>query len=109
MHRRICIGVVAILIVIAAALGACSDDTSPPVDGAKVEAGGDGPTADTVPWPDQAQPDQFVWPDQGEDQIVWPDTYSGTPFGCQSDADCFGQKCCPTPWGVKLCAPTCSK
>jgi hypothetical protein len=28
-------------------------------------------------------------------------------FGCQSDADCFGQLCCPTPWGVKLCAPAC--
>jgi hypothetical protein len=91
-------------------LGACDDDSSPPTDSTPVtEGGSDGPTADTMPWPDQAVPDQFVWPDQGQDQIVWPDMYSGTPFGCQSDADCFGQKCCPTPWGVKLCAATCPK
>jgi hypothetical protein len=35
--------------------------------------------------------------------------YKGAAFGCQMDSDCFGQKCCPTPWGVKLCAPTCGK
>ena len=64
----------------------------------------DGPvTQDTVPvWPD-------IWPDTGQ-PLDWyqpPDWYSGSPFGCQTNADCFGQKCCPTPWGVKLCAPTC--
>jgi hypothetical protein len=61
-----------------------------------------------VPWP---EPDLPWWPDVGQpDGPIWPDTYaSGAPFGCASDADCFGQQCCPTPWGVKLCAPTCTQ
>ncbi len=42
-----------------------------------------------------------------DDTTIWPDTYSGTPFGCTTDADCFGQVCCKTPWGVKLCMATC--
>jgi large exoprotein involved in heme utilization and adhesion len=25
--------------------------------------------------------------------------------GCKTDTDCFGQACCPTPWGCKLCQP----
>lgn len=57
------------------------------------------------------QPDQgYQWPDGPPPQVdayQWPDTYSGTPFGCQMDSDCFGLKCCPTPWGVKLCTEVC--
>jgi len=49
-------------------------------------------------WPD-------IWPDQAQD--IEADQYMPAPFGCKSDADCFGQKCCKTPWGIKLCAPTC--
>ena len=59
-----------------------------------------------------------VVPDKGPDQILWPDLpppdaepdkggYKPSPFGCTSDADCFGQRCCPTPWGVKLCSADC--
>jgi len=57
-----------------------------------------------IPWPD------FSWPDTQapSDIYPWPpDTYSGSPFGCRWDSDCFGLKCCPTPWGIKLCANTC--
>jgi hypothetical protein len=92
------------------ALAACSDNSSPPKtdNNAKVEGGTDMPPGDVVPWP---EPDLPWWPDVGQpDGPIWPDTYaSSAPFGCASDADCFGQKCCPTPWGVKLCAPTCTQ
>ena len=66
-----------------------------------------------VPPKDQGVPkaDQYQWPDTGGGQTdtwQWPtDTYTGAPFGCQIDADCFGKLCCPTPWGVKVCAETC--
>jgi hypothetical protein len=36
-----------------------------------------------------------------------PNPYQGSTFGCRADSDCFGQKCCHTPWGVRLCAPSC--
>ena len=63
---------------------------------------------DQYVWPDQNPPDQYVWPDQQvHDQFVWPDTYAGTPFGCETDAQCFGKKCCKTPWGIKICADSC--
>ncbi len=94
----------------------CAGDT-PTTHGNKVEAG----------WPDQGDPwqydatpqqdtsgskaDQYVWPDTSgnSDTWSWPsDTYSGASFGCQIDADCFGKRCCPTPWGVKVCADACS-
>ena len=97
--------VVAMLLALPVLHG-CSGSSAPPAD----------QTSDTIvdssPWPDLPQPDQIVWPDQGRpDQQIWPDTYSdtysGAPFGCQADSDCFGQKCCATPWGVKLCAATC--
>jgi len=54
------------------------------------------------PYPDgpPQQPDFWYWP---------PDTYAGSPFGCQQDSDCFGLKCCTTPWGVKLCAEVCEQ
>jgi hypothetical protein len=61
------------------------------------------PDVSPSPWPD-------TMPSTGGDTF-WgnADGYSGSPFGCKQDSDCFGQVCCATPWGVKLCAPTCSK
>ena len=54
-------------------------------------------------------PDQYVWPDlpKQQDQFVWPDTYAGAPFGCVTDAECFGLVCCKTPWGISICAQQC--
>jgi hypothetical protein len=70
-----------------------------------------GPPSPDLPRPDAPpKPDQYVWPDHNippPDQFVWPDTYSGRPFGCQTDLDCFDLICCKTPWGVKICTPTC--
>ena len=87
--------------VLALCIGSCSDDGSPPPDTKPaVEAGPDMPPADMPP------SDQYVWPETSPPE-GGPDQYTGGPFGCASDADCFGLKCCPTPWGVKLCAPTC--
>lgn len=105
-------GVVAVGVV---SLGSCSGDAPPAVDS--------GPKKDgklPVDWgqdpdyaqPDRGAPDQYVWPDIKPPADTWPhptDSYAGTPFGCTSDADCFGQKCCLTPWGVKLCAATCGQ
>jgi len=106
IKRRL--GLLVLVLGVALALGtvsACDDDTPPPV---KQDKGTDTyQQQDTSIWPDLNQPDQYVWPDQGADKTIWPDTYSSGPFGCQADSDCFGLKCCPTPWGVKLCAPTC--
>lgn len=56
--------------------------------------------------------DKVKWPDLPPKRDKWPwptDGYagSGSPFGCQLDSDCFGVKCCPTPWGVHLCAADC--
>jgi hypothetical protein len=63
-----------------------------------------------VDWAEDQGRDKHLWPDltKPKDQWPWPtDNYQAIPFGCQSDADCFGQRCCATPWGVKLCAPEC--
>ena len=52
----------------------------------------------------------FVWPDLKGRTDLWPkpDTYGGpSPFGCHADTDCFHLRCCPTPWGVKLCMERC--
>ena len=93
--------------VLALAALSCDDDTTPvkPINDT-----GQNQQDTGSPWPDlQTQPDQYVWPDTGQtDQTIWPDSYSQTPFGCKADSDCFGKKCCPTPWGVKLCAASCS-
>jgi hypothetical protein len=88
----------------------CGDDKPPVVNPDKGTP--DAPqVADLPPPGPEAQvPDKFVWPDFPP-KDTWPqpqDSYVGSSFGCQSDGDCFGQKCCPTPWGVKLCAPTCN-
>lgn len=119
MNRRSSLRLVVILAAILAMVfgigvfSGCDDDSgtsngTPPADTTV-----DFPVADQYVPPDIPTPDQYVWPDVSpQDQFVWPDGdtgYSGTPFGCQSDTDCFGQKCCPTPWGVHLCAPTCGE
>lgn len=94
----LCIGIIA-----------CDDDT-PPAKQDGITKQDVGPFPDTVaPWPDTVQPDQFFWPDSSPDTTIWPDSYQAAPFGCKNDSDCFGKKCCPTPWGVKLCAPTCKQ
>ena len=60
------------------------------------------------PYPDYKKPaDKPKVVDQRRDWYSAPDTYVGTPFGCVQDSDCFGQKCCLTVWGVKLCADDC--
>ena len=90
---------------------ACSDDDPP--------SGQEDMKVETGPGDDGTQPDQkptedtFIWPDNGDPDSgdLWPnpsDTYAATPFGCTVDADCFGLKCCPTPWGVKVCSKTCN-
>ena len=107
-------GVLAVLVVfvLGCLAGGCGDNKPPNTDTKpKKEAGPDLPATDTVPWPDVQSPDKYKWPDQKPPGDKWPwpgtDQYVPTPFGCQADTDCFGQKCCATPWGVKLCAPTC--
>jgi hypothetical protein len=89
-------------------LTGCSDNKPPVVvDKGKPKDGG-GQQPDQYVYPDLVKNDQPVWPDQPKYDLPPPaDAYVGTPFGCQSDTDCFGQVCCATPWGVKLCAPSC--
>lgn len=56
--------------------------------------------------------DTWRWPDSPKPSPDWPapsDGYTPAPFGCVVDADCFGQSCCPTAWGVRLCAPACGR
>ncbi len=103
-----------LIVVLSLALGlalGCSDD-DPPVGSdapVKLDNGNNGfpdtyQGLEPISWPD------FSWPDTvaPADIFPWPsDAYKGTTFGCRWDSDCFGQKCCPTPWGIKLCAPTC--
>jgi len=102
-------------LVLVVGIGCPGDYQAPP----DTQPGGNdyyGPTPD---WP-QIPADGPQWPDYGQqdwyqppqpDLWYWPpDTgYIGSPFGCQKDSDCFGLKCCGTPWGVKLCADTCPK
>ncbi len=73
------------------------------------QEGGSGSDYSTQDSNSQQQKDVYVWPDTQEtkDSMQGSD-YAGTAFGCRVDADCFGQKCCATPWGVKLCAAKCS-
>ena len=58
------------------------------------------PKKDTGGWPPPL--DQYVPPKQDQGG------YKPSPFGCQVDAECFGLRCCATPWGVKLCAEECT-
>ena len=115
---QLLISVVAIAgLMFSLALAGCDEDTNPPVGkdqgiqedtGFKADVGNPQKdqkvTTDQPLWPD-------IWgPEAGGKMDLFPpkaDGYKPSPFGCTSDADCFGQKCCATPWGVKLCAPSC--
>jgi hypothetical protein len=67
---------------------------------------GDRPKADgKIVTPDAPIFPDFPSVDHGK--TVLPDGYQAPPFGCAQDSDCFGQRCCPTPWGVRLCANSC--
>jgi hypothetical protein len=92
----------------AGVLTSCSDDPPAVVknDGSKKDMAFDTTKPTT---PDSRKPDSFPQKDKARDKNPWPnpEAYVGSSFGCQSDTDCFGQRCCPTPWGVKLCASTC--
>ena len=115
MNLRISIAAILCGLMLAMGLiAACADDSAPPVDAVQPkEAGVDSAldaATDGAPEQDAAEAleeDAFVWPDQGEQPDVWPHYPGVTGFGCQDDSGCFGQRCCPTPWGVKLCAATC--
>lgn len=116
LHLSLVVLIAAVALIMSV-LVACDDDSPGPVSGQDSGQKQDGSTvkkdsgADWLPWPDTRQPDQTVWPDimPPADVRPWPqpDGYVGSPFGCETDADCFGEKCCATPWGVKLCAATC--
>ncbi len=71
----------------------------------KLDKGGNPPPKlDKGGWP--PPPDQKIPPDQYQPP---PDKgYTPSPFGCTVDAECFGLKCCATPWGVKLCSNECT-
>lgn len=120
--RRLVLAGGALVLVVALGVGltSCSDDPAPGLsDGAVDQGQGGGGDASTntpdtqAPLPDTQAPDTgSFWPDFGpSNPDTWPtqpDSYApAAPFGCQSDLDCFGQKCCPTPWGAKMCAPSC--
>jgi hypothetical protein len=64
----------------------------------------DVPAWDHARWRDLSKKDHWPWP-----RDTYPGTGGGSPFGCQVDSDCFGVKCCPTPWGVHLCAADCDQ
>lgn len=90
--------------------GGCPGNTGLRLDGKVYPDGGPTPDTyislvDTRPWSDQLVKKDTKPPG---DLFPWTvDSYVGTPYGCQADSDCFGQICCPTPWGVKLCATVC--
>ena len=90
-------------------VASCGDNNPAPVNKDKGTPDQPQVTDMPPPGPEAKVPDKFVWPDFPP-KDTWPhpqDSYVGSSFGCQTDTDCFGQTCCPTPWGVKLCAPTC--
>jgi hypothetical protein len=93
--------------VAGAVVAACGENTPPPNNLDGTSEGGQKDIALGEP----LTPDAPLWPDIGQQDIgqdgAQPDSYKKSTFGCKSDLDCFGQKCCPTPWGVNLCAPTC--
>jgi hypothetical protein len=116
MHRakKLYLLIISTAVALALALGtlaSCGDDESP---SGKEDAGAqkDGASKDAPVFPDVGAPDKPVYPDTRRpfDTKPWvhAEGYMAGTFGCQSDADCFGQRCCDTPWGVKLCAPTCN-
>ena len=119
-HKLLTSVVAITTLLFAFALVGCDEDTTPGTNqdqgvqtkdtGFKADTGGTppkdkgAPVVDQPLWPD-------IWgPEAGSTKDLFPHPeggYKPSPFGCTSDADCFGQKCCATPWGVKLCAPSC--
>ncbi len=81
-----------LLAVLLLALTGCPGERERPADARQT-------SPDLPPAADRARAD---WPNP-----MYPDGYVAQPFGCARDGDCFGQRCCPTPWGVKLCAAVC--
>jgi hypothetical protein len=91
--------------------GARSNVNDAREDGAQGDLRRDVPI-DTQRVRDQGKKDtKPLWPDLPQrDHWIGPDTYAPpAPFGCQTDSDCFGVKCCPTPWSVKLCRNVCDQ
>ena len=83
----------AIVIALGCFLGGCAGDLPPGLDSR-------GPWArDASASSDSGWVSDFRLPFDG---------YAGSPFGCSVDADCGVQRCCETPWGVKLCADFCA-
>lgn len=101
MRRPLPLGfVAALLLLLALGLLGCPGDLDPPPAGQDAAADTGNGGGDI--WP--AQPESGPLPDS-----LPPDSngYGGGAYGCQDDRDCFGMLCCPTPWGVRLCATTC--
>jgi hypothetical protein len=98
-----------LLLVAALPLLACPGSSSPRKDGSTQKLDGQQVLWPDVtnPYPDYKRTVDKPKVDQRRDWYAAPDTYVGAPFGCLKDSDCFGQKCCPTVWGVKLCADDC--
>lgn len=107
VHVARCLGVLAVALLLSVALIACDDDTPP---SQQYDTGQQQQDQGKTYYDVGGQQPDWMWPDTSTNpDQMWPgDTYA-SPFGCQQDSDCFGLKCCSTPWGVKLCAPTCSK
>ena len=93
------------LVPLVALLVSCPGSYDAPPDGAR-EAGtlSDGSYTEAPASPEIGA-DLYPW----QDLYPPPDSYSGGPFGCHQASDCFGLTCCPTPWGVRLCAEVCQK
>ncbi|MCA9665880.1 MAG: hypothetical protein KC503_09840 [Myxococcales bacterium] len=97
------------LLAVTIVVGASCGDSKP----AQQDTGVKDVNAQDVPQTSDITIDQpqgnDVWPDVNAD--IWPQNEGGygggAPFGCLNDTDCFGQKCCPTPWGVRMCAASC--
>jgi hypothetical protein len=78
-----------------------ADEADASTAGTPYDPGGGSSTPST--YPDVSTPSS-----QADGWTVVPDTgYGGSPFGCVRDSDCFGLRCCATPWGVKLCQEVC--
>lgn len=94
---------------VAAVIVSCSDSSpGTTADGSTKKDVAVGQDGNITPKPDSTV-DSFFWPDGTITSDAWPQDqgYTGSTFGCKDDSDCFGQKCCATPWGVRLCADAC--
>lgn len=102
--KKLCCLVVCMMFLVGTG---CDEETSATPDaGAKPDL-----VLPDLPIPDKNNPWPDIWgPESGGGDGLVPDIkqpYTSSPFGCRGDSECFGQRCCPTPWGVKLCAPSC--